>query len=156
MAAIARSNKSAPVALLLGLMLALPASPDPSSDIRAVLQHVATGLSEGNPADALKEFDPSYPNYDKLRDDFEGLTAGYQLTNEVSVIDEQDTPDQINAVVEWTLTLGNLTNPGVQDSRNQQIHVRFVRRKNHWKIVEFSPIDLFNPQFHPRSGNPPR
>ena len=156
MAAIARSSKCAPWALLFGLLFAFPASPDQSSDLRAVLQHIATGLSEGNSADALKEFDPSFPSYDKLRDDFEGLTAGYQLTNEVNVVDEQDTPDETNAVVDWTLTLGNLNNPGIQDSRNQRIHVRFVRRKNHWKIIEFSPIDLFNPQFHPRSQNPPR
>ena len=144
------------MALMLGALLVAPAKPDQSSDIRAVLQHIATGLSEGNPADALKEFDPSFPNYEKLRDAFEGLTAGYQITNEVNVIDEQDTPDQVNAVVDWTLTLGNLNNPGIQDSRNQRMDVRFVRRKNHWKIVEFSPINLFNPQLHPRSGNPPR
>lgn len=156
MAAIAHSSKCAPWALVFGLLFALPASPDQSSDIRAALQRIATGLSEGNPADALKEFDPSFPNYDRLRDDFEGLTAGYQLTNEINIVDEQDTPNQTDAVVDWTLTLGNLTNPGIQDSRNQRIQVRFVRRKNHWKIIEFSPIDLFNPQFHPRSQNPPR
>jgi hypothetical protein len=156
MAVIARSSKCAAWTLLFGVLFALPASPDQSADVRAVLQRIATGLSEGNSADALKEFDPSLPNYDRLRDDFEGLIAGYQLTNEVNVIDEQDTPEETNAVVDWTLTLGNLTNPGIQDSRNQRLHVRFVRRKNRWKIIEFSPIDFFNPQYHPRSENPPR
>ena len=76
MAAIAPSSKCAAWALLFGVLFAFPASPDQSSDIRAVLQRIATDLSEGNPADALKEFDPSFPAYETLRDDFEGLTAG--------------------------------------------------------------------------------
>ncbi len=71
-------------------------------------------------------------------------------------LDEQDESDQITATVGWTITLGNKTNLGVQDSRYREIHLRLVREKKHWKIIEFSPIDLFDPQFHPRSGNPPQ
>jgi hypothetical protein len=155
MAVIARSTRVV-LPILFGVLVALPASPDQASAIRAVLQRVATGLSEGNPADALNEFDPSCAEYDKLRDDFDGLTASYQITNEVNVIDEQDAPNETKALIDWTITLGDLNNPGIKDSRSRQIHVRFIRRKNHWRIVEFSPTDLFNPQFRPQSENPPR
>lgn len=155
MAVIARSSRVA-LPLLFGVLFALPASPDQPSDIRAVLQRVATGLSEGNPADALNEFDPSLHEYDTLRDDFDGLTASYQITNEINVVDEQDAPDETKAIIDWTITLGNLNNPDIHESRSRQIHVRFLRKKNHWKIVEFTPVDLFNPQFRPRSENPPR
>lgn len=142
--------------LALGLLFPVLARPDQSSDLRTVLQRIATGLTDENPADALKPFDRSFSGYDKLGDYFNGLTASYQITNEVNVVDEQDSSDQTTATVDWTITLGDKTNPGVQDSRNRQIHVRMVREKKHWKIVEFSPIDLFDPQFHSRSGNPPQ
>jgi hypothetical protein len=29
--------------------------------------------------------------------------------------------------------------------RMAEIHVRMIREKQHWKIVDFSPIDLFDP-----------
>lgn len=139
-----------------GLLLAAPLLADPSSDLRATLQHIATGLTDENPADAMKPFARSLRDYDKLSDYFNGLTSSYQITNEVDVVDEQDSPDQVVATVAWTLTLSDKTNPGVQDSRYRQIHVRVVREQKDWKVVEFSPIDLFNPRFHPRSEHPPQ
>lgn len=145
-------------AFVLAIVLLCPAlgRSDQASDLRDVLQRVATGLTDENPSDALKPFDRSLSTYDKLSGYFDGLTSSYQITNEVNVVDEQDSADQITATVDWTITLGDKTNLGVQDSRYREIHVRMIRDKKRWKIVEFSPIDLFNPQFHPRSGNPPQ
>lgn len=154
--AVTGRKKHAALVLAMGLLFPALVHSDQASDLRNMLQRIATGLSDENPADALKPFDRSFGSYDKLRDYFDGLTASYQITNEVSVADEQDSSDQTTATVDWTITLGDKTNPGVQDSRYRQIHVRMVREKKHWKIVEFSPIDLFNPQFHSRSGNPPQ
>ncbi len=154
--AVTGRKKYTALALVMGLLFPVLARPDQASDLRDVLQRIATGLSDENPADALKPFNRSFGSYDKLSDYFDGLTASYQITNEVNVIDEQDSPDQTTATVDWTITLGDKTNPGVQDSRYRQIHVRITREKKHWKILNFSPIDLFNPQFHPRSGNPPQ
>lgn len=149
-------KRYAALLLCLGLFFPGLALPDHASDLRTLLQRVATGLTDENPADALKPFDRSFPNYDKLSEDFDGLTASYQITNEVTVADEQDSAGEIKATVDWTITLSDKTNLGVQDSRYGQIHVRATRDKKHWRIVEFSPIDLFAPQFHPRSGNPPQ
>ena len=149
-------RKYATWTLALGLLFPVLARPDQASDLRTILQRIATGLTDENPADALKPFDRSFSGYNKLSDYFNGLTASYQITNEVNVVDEQDSSDQTTATVDWTITLGDKTNPGVQDSRYRQIQVRMIREKKHWKIIEFSPIDLFDPQFHSRSGNPPQ
>ncbi len=155
MAATVRKSSVAAI-LLLASLFAPSASSDQASDIRTVLEHVTTGLVDGNPADAMKPFDSAFRSYDKLRDYFDGLTNGYQLTNEVNVVDERDASDQVELTVNWTITLGHLTNPGVQNTRQSKIQIRMVRKKHGWKIVEFSPIDLFNPQFRPPSGNNPR
>lgn len=155
MGAIGRKRRLAST-FAAGLLLAASLFADPSSDLRATLQRVATGLTDENPADAMKPFARSFVDYDKLSGYFEGLTGSYQITNEVDVADEQDSPDQVVATIEWTITLSDNTNPGVQDSRYGQIHVRMVREQKRWKIVEFSPIDLFNPRFRPQSGHPPQ
>ena len=129
---------------------------DQASDLREILQQIATSLTDENAADALKPFSQSFNSYDKLRDDFAALTASYQVTNEVNVLDEQDDSNQIAATVGWTITLGNKTNLGVQNSRYREIHLRLRQEKKRWKIVAFSPIDIFDPQFHTCSGNPPQ
>jgi hypothetical protein len=142
--------------LTTGLFYPVWVRADQPSDLRDILQQIATSLTDENAADALKPFSRAFNNYDKLRDDFDGLTASYQVTNEVNVLDEQDDSDQITATVGWTITLGNKSNLGVQDSRHREIHLRLVREKKHWKIIAFSPFDLFDPQFRTRSGNPPQ
>ena len=154
MAAIGRRGYVALLATALLCPFGMRA--DQASDLRDILQQIATSLTDENAADALKPFSQSFSGYDKLRDAFEALTASYQITNEVNVLDEQDASDQIAATIGWTITLGNKTNLGVQNSRYGEIHLRLAREKKHWKIVAFSPIDVFDPQFHARSGNPPQ
>lgn len=142
--------------LAMALLYPFGVRADQPSDLRDLLQQIATSLTDENAADALKPFSPSFNSYDRLREYFEGLTASYQVNNEVNVLDEQDDSGQITATIGWTITLGNKTNLGVQDSRYREIHLRLVREKNRWKIVSFSPIDLFDPRFHAHFGNPPQ
>jgi hypothetical protein len=142
--------------LVTGLLSPFLLGADDSSDLRDILQQIATSLTDENAADALKPFSHAFSDYDRLRDDFEGLVASYQITNEVNVMDEGNDSGQITATIGWTITLGDKTNPGVQDSRYREIQLRLLREKKHWKIVECSPIDLFDPKFHAKSGNPPQ
>lgn len=137
MAAIARS----PMVFLLALAAAGLGAEMP----RAQVSYVASALTAGNPADAMTPFDKSFPAYDKLRGYFSGLTGAFQLTNQLEVTEEQDSPDEATLTLDWTLTM---TDPqtGYARNRNATIHARLVPKGGKWKIVEFSPIAMFDPR----------
>ncbi len=89
--------------------------------------------------------DKSFANYDKLRNYFEGLANSFQLSNGVEITDEQDSENETKLTVDWTLTMTDLTT-NYSDTRNAELSIRLVRNGKKWKIVDFSPIELFNPQ----------
>jgi len=136
MAAIARS----PFLCLLLAAAALGANTP-----RQQVSHVASALTAREPADAMTPFDKSFADYDKLRGYFGGLTAAFDMTNQLQVTEEQDAADEATLTIEWTLTLVNAQN-GYSQNRNASVHIRLVRKGSAWKIVDFSPVELFNPQ----------
>ena len=93
----------------------------------------------------MTPFDKSFPKYEKLSDYFVGLASAFQIDNEVSVTDEEDTDTETKLTVNWTLTLTNLVT-NYTERRTADINVRLVLKSGTWKIVDFTPIDMFNPQ----------
>ncbi len=153
MAAIEPRLIASKFARVAGVALALvalsrPIRADRTADVRADLGSIATALSAANPADAMTPFDKSFPDYDKLANYFQGLNA-FQVQNEVDIVDEQDTGTETKLTVDWTLTLTDLGTNSTE-RRTGEINVRLVSKKGKWKIVDFSPISLFNPQQKPR------
>ena len=140
MAATALSTR----AVLLIAALAIPLRADRVSDVRAQITYVASALSAGNPADAMTRFDKSLPNYDTLRGYFDALGA-FQVENEIDIVDEQDNDAETKLTVNWTLTLTDLASDSKRE-RSGEINVRLVQKDGKWKIVDFTPIELFNPQ----------
>jgi hypothetical protein len=136
MAAIARSS-------LLCLLLAVAALG--ANTPRQQVGHVASALTARVAADAMAPFDKSFADYDKLRGYFNGLTAAFEVTNQLEVTEEQDSAGEATITVEWDLTLANAEN-GYSQNRNASVHIRLVQKSGQWKIVEFSPVELFNPQ----------
>jgi hypothetical protein len=122
----------------------LPGRADRAADVLAQLNHVAAALTDGNALDAMSPFDKSFAGYEKLGSYFEGLTNAFQLTNEAKVTDEQDTETETKLTVDWTLSLTDLET-GYGEQRTGQINVRLILKDGKWKIVDFSPIDIFNP-----------
>ena len=136
MVAIARS------AFLCLLLAALALGADTP---RQQVGHVASALTAREPAGAMTPFDKSFSEYDKLRGYFGGLTAAFDVTNQLEVTEEHDSTDEATLTVEWALTLVNAQN-GYSQNRNASVRIRLVRKSGQWKIVEFSPVELFNPQ----------
>lgn len=132
---------------VLALLAMLPATAraDRAGDVLARLNHVATSLTDGNSLDAMSPFDKSFNDYDKLSSYFDGLTSAFQLTNEIKVTSEEDTETETKLTVDWTLNLADL-GLGYTEHRTGEIHVRLVLRDGKWEIVDFAPIDLFNPR----------
>jgi hypothetical protein len=124
---------------------ALPRDTDRAENVLATINHVATALAGDNATDAMMPFDKSFAKYAKLRDYFSGLTDSSQLVNEVDLVDEQDSGTQSSVTLEWTVTLTNKTTLQTE-RRSGEIHARLKLEDGKWKIVDFSPIDFFNPQ----------
>jgi hypothetical protein len=140
------SNRILSIAALALLSVsALPRDIDRATNVLAAINHVATALAGDNPTDAMMPFDRSFPKYAKLRDYFSGLTDSSQIVNEVDLVDEQDSGTQSNVTLEWTVTLINKSTLQTE-RRSGEIRARLKLEDGKWKIVDFSPIDLFNPQ----------
>lgn len=142
MAAIVLSRLRAGV-LLLTFFAGSPLLADRAGDLRTQLSVIATALASANPSEAMAPFDKSCPNFEKISSYFQALTA-YQIENEVDVKDEQDAGDSSQLTVTWALTLTDLASNRT-DHRTSDINVRMLLQKGKWKIVEFSPINIFNP-----------
>lgn len=144
MAVIGRS------ALAFCVLIAVPAWADQAADVRARFESIATALSAGNPAEAMTPFDKSYANYDKLSNYFRGLTSAFRIVNEIDVVDEEDAPAETKVTVHWTITLSDLATSYTQ-RREGDINARLVLKGRKWKIVDFAPIAIFDPQPQPPS-----
>jgi hypothetical protein len=112
--------------------------------VRSQLDDIATSLSAGNPAAAMEPFSRSFADHDKLRDYFIGLTSGFTIVNEIDVIEEQETATECTATARWSITVSSLSDKH-SNQRTAEVHIKSVKEKNKWKIVGFSPIDLFDP-----------
>ncbi len=118
---------------------------DQAQDVRARFSQIATALTAGNAAEAMIPFDKSYPDYARLSGYLTGMTGAFQVENEVSVTNEEDTLTESKVSIDWSLTLTDLgSNATIQ--RTAVITAKLVRKDREWKIVRFAPIGIFNPQ----------
>jgi hypothetical protein len=142
MAVIARNVVIGCCALALA---AVHARADQAADVRSTLEVVATALTSGNPAQAMMAFDKSYANYDKLSSYFGGLTSAFRIVNEIDVVDEEDTAAETKVTVHWTITLSDL-GTNYTNRREGDVNARLILKDRKWKIVDFAPISIFDPQ----------
>lgn len=110
-----------------------------------VVASVAKALTAGDPSDAMTPFDKSCPNYEKLTRYFSELASAFQVQSEIDPTDEQNTGKQTKLTVNWILTLADLQNNSTE-RRSGEINVTLEQKSGKWKIINFAPIDLFNPQ----------
>ena len=73
---------------------------------------------------------------------------GTVTESEIEFVDEQDTDTDIKLVINWTLTLTDF-GTDVTERRTSDVDVRLLLKDGKWKIVEFSPLTIFNPQQKP-------
>jgi len=116
-----------------------------SKAIYQQIGYVANALTSGNIADAMTPIDKSMDGYDQLRDYFTALVAGYQVLNQVQILDEDINQKEATLTVHWELTLSDL-GTDLNQTREQDITVKLRFLKYKWRIVGLSPIEFFNPQ----------
>jgi hypothetical protein len=144
----ARLNSNVRLFALLALALVpqLTHAADASSDARAQVAAVAQALSSGDAAEAMTHFAKSFTDYEKLKRYFEGLAA-FQVENQLEFTDEEDTDKDVWLTIAWDITLTDL---GTDRSRRRtsEIHVKVSSIDSKWRIVEFAPLDIFDPHLH--------
>jgi zona occludens toxin (predicted ATPase) len=130
--------------VLLFAAAAVAAHADQAQDVLRAVNQIASALTDGSPSDAIAPFDKSVVGYETLENEFVGLTNAYQIANEVEVLDEDDSPGESKLTLRWTITLTNIQS-SESSRKSAEVHVRLRLQKKQWKIVEFSPVDLFTP-----------
>ncbi len=146
MAAIGRNLRLVCLCALLSLTAF---AADQSSNARQQVAAVAEALTSGDADEAMSHFAKSFSDYEKLRRYFDGLAA-FQVENELDYTDEEDSDSSVVLTVRWDLTL---TDFGSDKStrRTAEIHVKVAPVNSKWRITEFAPMDIFNPQSQPQS-----
>jgi hypothetical protein len=143
MAATARSASTIKCAVALAVC-AFAARSQASSDARAQVTAVAEALSSGDAALAITHFAKSFRDYEKLRRYFEGLAA-FQVENQLDITDEEDSGNSVLLTITWDITLTDVATDR-STRRTGDIHAKLTLIDSKWRIVEFSPLDIFNPQ----------
>jgi hypothetical protein len=131
--------------LALLLVLAGSLAAQQSKAIYRQVANVASALTNGNAADAMTPFDKSFAGYVRLRDDFIALTNGYQMVNQIEILDQDITPGEATLTVNWVLTLSDPAS-GLSETRAHDVIVKLSFLKYQWRIVSFAPLELFDPQ----------
>jgi hypothetical protein len=127
-------------AIFVLLCCATAFAQQPNKTIYRQVTHVATALTAGNAADAMTTFDKAFSGYDRLHDYFSALTNAYQVVNEIEVTGEQIADSEATLTVHWVMTLSD------SQTRSEDLTVKLNLRESKWRIVDFSPIEFFNPQ----------
>jgi hypothetical protein len=129
--------------LLLFASLAAGLRADSEWDVVDAITAAASGLSAGKPELFLEAFDPSMPDFEKLRAAVEGLTsqAGVSCSIEVRSNEGDDTARSLE--LDWILRIDQDT---VGSTRRQKsVKCRLRKSGKKWRIVSFEPLDLFAP-----------
>jgi hypothetical protein len=138
--AVTALNRLVPLFLLAGTLTA-----QQSKAIYRQVANVATSLTAGDALEAMTSFDKSFDGYARLRDDFSALVSAYQLVNQIEVLDQNIVAGDATLTVHWVLTLSDpVTSLG--ETRTQDVTVKLSFLKYQWRIVGFSPLELFDPQ----------
>ena len=135
--------------LVSSAAIAWPARAWGPDDPRAVLAYLSSALANSNPSDALSVFSKNCPAYGKLVEYFSALTRSYEITSEVEITGENTEKDAAELEANWAMTLTGLVSSATRQ-RRQDVKIRLSREQSgkgkSWKIVNFTPVDLFNPQ----------
>lgn len=108
-----------------------------------LIHTLADTLSSGDAASFLASFDPSMPDYNRLRSDVVGLLSQGDVGCNIEVTSNDGDDSERTLSLDWILTLEpSEVNPGAKHwEKKAKCRIRKTGKK--WKIVSFEPADLF-------------
>jgi len=131
--------------LLIFLPIAACLRADSEREVVDLITEAASSLSAGKPEMFLEAFDPSMPEFEKLRAAVVGLVSQADLSCSIEVLSNQGDDAARTLELDWILRIDH--RDGSPGSTRRQIAVKCQVRKNgkKWRIVSFDPLELFAP-----------
>jgi hypothetical protein len=131
-------------AVLLGALLCLIARADDSADVHRVIGDLANAISAGEVSQAMSGFSKKCADYGKLNDYFDALAGAYFVENTVAFTDEEISATEASVSLHWDLAL-TTKQSGFTKNRSADVTVKLAREGKHWRIMELTPLSLFDP-----------
>ncbi|HWD00610.1 MAG TPA: hypothetical protein VG456_27830 [Candidatus Sulfopaludibacter sp.] len=131
--------------LLLLLCLAAAARADSALDVHNLFEDAAHALGDGKPAGFLSAFDPAMPGFAKLR---ANVTELVRASDVRSTIEWQtnDGDDQTRRVqLDWQMEIDERGGASSVTHRRVRVECQMKKEAGGWRIVSFTPADLFAP-----------
>ena len=130
--------------LLLGT-LAAGLRADSAKDAEDLIESAATALSAGEPEQFLGAFDPSLPDFTKLRYYVVGLTSQGDVSCSIEVESNEGDDAARSLTLDWILRLDKKGSSGGVERRQKTVKCKLKKTGKKWRIVSFEPLDLFAP-----------
>lgn len=118
---------------------------DDSANIHEVIGDMANALSAGDAAQAISFVSKKCENYDRLMKQFDAVTGAYYVENHIEFSDEDLAQTQATISLRWDMALTTKQSAFVKN-RSAEIKIKLAREGKHWKIIDLSPADFFDPQ----------
>ena len=131
--------------LLFFLPLAACLRADSAKEAENLIASAVSGLSAGKAEEFLDAFDPSMPQFEKLRAAILALASQGDLSCSIEVLSDEGDDSERSLELDWILRIdGKDGSPGsTRRQKTVKCQVRKTGRK--WRIVSFDPWDLFAP-----------
>jgi hypothetical protein len=136
--------------LFLSILVPVVAA-DPRQEVYDLLGSMASGLSEGNPAQFLEAFDRSMKGYAELAANVRALVEQSDVLSAIELVDDAGDAERRTIRVDWLLQLADKQNSASVVRRQKTVQCKVERQKRKWRIVSLEPLDFFAP---PRAGHP--
>jgi hypothetical protein len=130
--------------LLLAILVPIVAA-DPRQEVYDLLGSMASGLSEGNPAQFLEAFDRSMKGYSELAANVRAVVQQSDVLSAIDLVDDAGDDQKRTVRVDWLLQLGDKQNSASVVRRQKTIEVKLEKQKRKWRVVSLEPRDFFSP-----------
>jgi hypothetical protein len=131
--------------LLLALPLAACLRADSEKETADLIHALADALSAGKLSLVLSFFDPSMPDYDKLRFNVTGLLGEADVGNNIEIRSNGGDESDRTLMLDWILTIEPKGDAPAPPQREKAVKCRLKKTGKAWRIVLFDPVDLFAP-----------
>ena len=131
--------------LLILLPIAACLRADSEREAVDLITDAAAGLSAGKPEVFLEAFDPSMPDFAKLRTAVEGLVSQAQVSCSIEVESNQGDDAARTLELDWILRIDRGADNAGSTHRQKTVKCQLRKVGKKWRIVSFEPLDLFAP-----------